>query len=183
MKGVFEMTDDTFNVLLYVDESQYSFSASVYAATLLKHISKMNITVVQFQESIEDEVIASDYNLMDIWPISPNSVWMQQIINEADDEMKKQYQDILTRTNEIFSQRSHCVKHEILVANNNIVDTAEALLDYAEKNFFELIIMGTRGFSEVRGLIFGSFAHTVLNRSPIPVQLIKKLPQEFIDNY
>lgn len=183
MKGVFEMTDATFNVLLYVDGSQYSFSASVYAATLLKHISNMNITVVQFQESIEDEVIALKYNLMDIWPISPNSVWMQQIINEADDEMKKQYQDILTRTNEIFSQRSHCVKHEVLIANKNIVDTAEALIDYAEKNFFQLIIMGTRGFSEVRGLIFGSFAHTVLNRSSMPVQLIKKLPNKFINDY
>lgn len=177
------LTDSTFNVLLYVDGSQYSFSASVYAATLLKRISEMNITVVQFQESIEDEVIATEYNLMDIWPISPNSVWLQQIINEADDETKKQYQDILRRTEEIFSQRSHCVKHEILVAKNNLVDTAEALIDYAEKNSFDLIIIGTRGFSEVKGLIFGSFAHTVLNRAPMPVQLIKKLPQQFIDNY
>lgn len=173
----------TFNVLLYVDGSQYSFSASVYAATLLKHISKMNITVAQFQESIEDEVITSKYDLMDIWPISPNSVWMQQIIKEADNATKKQYQDILTRTNEIFSQRSHCVKHEVLIANNNVVDTAEALIEYAEKNHFDLIIIGTRGFSEVKGLIFGSFAHTVLNRASMPVQLIKKLPQEYIDNY
>ena len=143
----------------------------------------MNITVAQFQESIEDEVIASEYNLMDIWPISPNSVWLQKIIKEADDETKKQYQDILTKTNEIFSQRSNCVKHVILVAKNNIVDTAEALIDYAEKNSFDLIIIVTRGFSEVKGLLFGSFAHTVLNRAPMPVQLIKKLPQQFIDNY
>ncbi|OLN27704.1 hypothetical protein DSOL_4423 [Desulfosporosinus metallidurans] len=43
--------------------------------------------------------------------------------------------------------------------------------------------MGTRGLTTLKGLIFGCLAHNVLNRSPIPVLLVKKLPQEFIDNY
>ena len=43
--------------------------------------------------------------------------------------------------------------------------------------------MGTRGLSSLKGLIFGGLAHKVLNKSAIPVLLIKKLPQEFIDSF
>ena len=175
------MKEDIFNVLLYVDGSQHSFSASVYAATLLTRIPNMHITVVQVQDSIE-EAIGSEYNWMDIWPVNPNAVWMQRIMKESNNEIKKQYQDILARTNEIFSQKGLSVKHEILVAKSTIADTTEAIIEYAEKNSIKLIIMGTRGLSDIKGLIFGSFAHTMLNRSPIPVLLIKKLPQDFIDN-
>ncbi|SPF56959.1 Universal stress family protein (fragment) [Candidatus Desulfosporosinus infrequens] len=64
-----------------------------------------------------------------------------------------------------------------------ISDTVDMILDYANKNAFNLIVMGTRGLSSLKGLIFGSLAHTVLNRSIIPVLLIKKLPQNFIDDY
>ncbi|SPF55805.1 Universal stress protein UspA-like protein (fragment) [Candidatus Desulfosporosinus infrequens] len=108
---------------------------------------------------------------------------MQRIIKEADHETKKQYQEILAKTNQIFSQKDLSVKHEILVANNNYVDIAEALIDYAKKNCIKLIIMGTRGPTDLKGLIFGSFAHSMLSKSPIPVLLIKKLPQSFIESF
>lgn len=176
------MIEFTFNVLLYVDGLQHSFSAAVYASSLLKHIPTMHLTVVQIQDSI-DATTGSEYNSLDTWPVSPNSVWMQRIINEVDVETKNQSQEILTKTIEIFSQRGLSVKHEILVASNNYVDTAEAIIDYATKNSFKLIIMGTRGPSDLKGLIFGSFAHSMLTKSPIPVLLIKKLPQSFIDSY
>lgn len=176
------MADVAFKVLLYVDGLEHSFSASVYAASLLKHIPTLHLTVVQVQESM-DGTIGSEYNWIDTWPVSPNSVWMQRIINEADNETKKQYQEILSKTYEIFSQSDLSIQHEILVAKNNYVDTAEAIIDYAMKNSFKLIIMGTRGPSDLKGLIFGSFAHLMLSKSPIPVLLIKKLPQSFIDSY
>ncbi|AFM42484.1 universal stress protein UspA-like protein [Desulfosporosinus acidiphilus SJ4] len=176
------MTDDRFNVLLYVGGSEHSFSAAVYAATLLKRLPNIHLTVVQVQESTEGLLGSDNYQWTDIWPLTPNAVWMKKILNEADHETQKEYQDILDRTNEIFSQKGLNVKHEILAAHNNILDVAEAIIDYAAKNSFKLIIMGTRGLSDIKGLVFGSFAHTMLNRSPIPVLLIKKLPQEFIDN-
>ena len=65
----------------------------------------------------------------------------------------------------------------------DIHDKVEAIVDYATKNSFELIIMGSRGLSTLKGFVFGSLAHTVLNKSPLPVLLIKKLPQDYIDNF
>jgi nucleotide-binding universal stress UspA family protein len=175
------MADAKFNVLLYIGRSEHSFSAAVYAAKLLNHIPNIHITVVQVQDSV-DGMMGSDYNSMDIWPVTPNTVWMKKILDEVDHETQKQYKEILARTNEIFSENGLNVKHEILIAKNNIVDIAETIIDYAVKNSFKMVILGTRGFSDIKGLVFGSLAHTVLNRSPIPVLLIKKLPHDFIDN-
>lgn len=175
------MTDTAFNVLLYVDGSKQSFSAAVYTATLLQQIPTMHLTVVQVQDS-RVGALGSDSNWMDTWPVNPNSAWMKRMIDEADNESKKQYQEISSKTNEIFSQRGLSVQHEILLANTNIKDTVGAIIDYALNNSIKLIIMGTRGLSDFQGLIFGSFAHVMLGKSPIPVMLIKKLPQSFIDS-
>ena len=174
-----DMTNDVFNVILYADGSMHSFSAAVYAATLLKLDPTMQLTVVQVQES---GAIRSEVNLMETWPVNPNSAWMQRIVNEADNERKKQYQEILEKTNEIYSQKGLSIKHELLLAKSNIKDTAEVLIDYAVKNSCKLIITGTRGRSDLQGLIFGCFGHELLRTSPIPVLLIKKLPQNFIDS-
>ena len=176
------MTDSIFNVLLYVSGSEHSFSAAVYAATLLKQLPNIQLTVVQVRDIKNGNIGSEDYNWLDIWPVTPNASWMKKILSEADHETQKEYQEILARTNEIFANSGINIKHEILVAKNNIIDVAETIIDYATKNSFKMIIAGTRGLSDIKGLVFGSFAHTMLNRSPVPVLLIKKLPQEFIDN-
>lgn len=174
--------DANMKVLLYADGSQPAFSAAVYAATILKNSTNMVLTVVQLQES-DGGTAGLSYNWRDTWPVNPNSAWMQKIIRVANSETKKQYQDILEKTNEIFFQRGFDVRHEVLFANANIPDMTDALIDYAKKNSFKLIILGTRGLSDLQGLIFGSFAYTMLHKSPIPVLLVKKLPQSFIDGY
>ena len=176
------MNDSTYNVLLYSDGSHQAFSAAVYTADLLKNMPNMHLTVVQVQES--DLVSPEDkYRWIDTWPAHPTSGWMERIINETDADNKNQYLEILTKTNKIFSDRAQNVGHHVIHSNTTISDTVEAIIDYATNNSFKLIIMGTRGLTTLKGLIFGCLAHNVLNRSPIPVLLVKKLPQEFIDNY
>jgi nucleotide-binding universal stress UspA family protein len=49
---------------------------------------------------------------------------------------------------------------------------AEAILDYAEKNKFELIIISTHGRSGISRWTFGSVADRVVRHSPIPVLVI-----------
>ncbi|MDP4126136.1 MAG: universal stress protein [Bacillota bacterium] len=176
------MKDSTFNVLLYSDGSHQAFSAAVYAADLLKNMPNMHLTIVQVQES--DVVSPNDkYRWIDTWPVHPTAGWMEQIINETDTDNKKQYLEILSKTNKVFTDRAKSVGHHIIYSNPSISDTVDALIDYATVNSFKLIIMGTRGLTTLKGLIFGCLAHNVLNRSPIPVLLVKKLPQEFIDTY
>ena len=176
------MNDSEYNVLLYSDGSHQAFSAAVYTADLLKNMPNMHLAVVQVQES---DVITQEekYHWIDNWPAHPTSEWTEKIISETDTDNKKHYLDILAKTNKIFSERADRVGHHIIYSNTNMSDTVDAIIDYATKNSFKLIIMGTRGLTTLKGLIFGCLAHNVLNRSPIPVLLVKKLPQEFIDKY
>ncbi|AET67378.1 universal stress protein UspA-like protein [Desulfosporosinus orientis DSM 765] len=175
------MKNSAFNVLLYSDGSQQAFSAAVYAANLLKSMPNMKLTIVQVQESNEGSM-GTEYSWIDTWPVSPTSEWMKRVI-ESDSNVKNLYQDILSTTSSIFHERAKDVNHHVIYSNPSITDTVDALLEYAEKKHFKLIIMGTRGLTTLKGLIFGCLAHNVLNRSPIPVLLIKKLPQDFIDDF
>jgi nucleotide-binding universal stress UspA family protein len=179
------MADSKYKVLLYSDGSHQAFSAAVYTATLLKNMSNMHLTIVHVHDR-DQASVAKEYNWVDIWPVSPTSEWMKHALNQSDVKAKKQYQEILTTTNNIFYKSGFDVNHKELFSNTRLSetsDTANLIIDYAIENSFELIIMGTRGLSDLNGLIFGSLAHTVLNRSVIPVLLIKKLRQESIDRY
>ena len=179
------MTDYKFRVLLYADGSHQAFSAAVYTATLLKNMPNMHLTIVQVHE--RDEVSkGTEYSWIDTWPVSPTSEWMKHVLGESDAETKREYHEILAKTNEIFLNYSFKVKHQELYSNTSLSElsnTVDVILDYATKNSFELIVIGTRGLSSLKGLIFGSLAHNLLNKSVIPVLLIKKLPQTFIDSY
>ncbi|MDQ7092389.1 universal stress protein [Desulfosporosinus sp. PR] len=206
------MKDSKFKVLLYSDGSHQAFSAAVYTATLLRKIPNMDLTILQAQESDDgsEEMEYSwlelrpkykryhwgrtsdnEYSWIDSWPANPSPEWMNGVLKESESsvEIQTQYARILKKTNEIYCRRSHNVKHQLLYLNTSlnettsISETAKMILDYAAENSFELIIMGTRGLSAIKGLIFGSLAHTVLDKSKLPVLLIKKLPQDFIDSY
>ncbi|NIR13887.1 MAG: universal stress protein [Desulfobacterales bacterium] len=48
-------------------------------------------------------------------------------------------------------------------------DAAEEILNYAESEGIDLIIMGTHGRKGIERIIFGSVAERVVKKSPIPV--------------
>lgn len=204
------MNNSKFKVLLYSDGSHQAFSAAVYTATLLRKTPNMSLTILQLQESNDEPeeteyswlelrpkykryywgcTPENEYRWIDSWPANPSPEWMSGILNESESnsETQKLYAAILKKTNEIYSKGSHNIEHQLLCLNNtekaSISETVKMILDYATDNSFELIIMGTRGLSAIKGLISGSLAHTVLDKSPLPVLLIKKLPHDFINSY
>ncbi|WP_407309154.1 universal stress protein [Desulfosporosinus sp. SB140] len=198
------MKDSKFNVLLYSDGSHQAFSAAVYTATLLRNIPNMHLTILQIQESHEG-FMGTEYSWIELRPKYKRYYWgTESAVNWSDtcppeskvdwfkrmlsseSESKDQYTQILSKTNQIFKENTSNIKHQILCSNvskTDITDTADMILDYSRKNSFNLIIMGTHGLSTLKGLIFGGLAHKVLNKSAIPVLLIKKLPQDFINSY
>ena len=50
---------------------------------------------------------------------------------------------------------------------------AEAIVDYAEQNDIDLIVMTTHGRSGLSRLVFGSVAESVVRHAPCPVLLIR----------
>lgn len=174
------MTNSKFRVLLYSDGSAQSFSAAVYTATLLKNMPNMSLTILQVEEGTEASP-GTEYSWLDNWPANPTAGWMERVIAESDATTRKQYTEILGKTKAIFSDKGFDVNHQSIYAGTSINETVDAILDFATKNKTEVIVMGTRGLTALKGLMFGSLAHNMLNKSGIPVLLIKKLPQEFVD--
>lgn len=202
------MTDfNNFNVLLYFDGSKQALSAAVYAATLLKHMPNMQLTIVQIHE--KDENImgtkyswkelrpkhkryywgcnqATDSNVLDHWPMGPRTGWLNHVPNESVMEINNQHDVVLREIKSIFSKRGINVKHQILCCNTSISDTsdtADLIIDYATRNSFGLIIMGDQEYSALNWLNLSNLPRTVQSKSSIPVVLVKKLSREFVDTY
>ncbi|EGW37709.1 universal stress protein [Desulfosporosinus sp. OT] len=202
------MTDFTnFNVLLYSDGTKQALSAAVYAATLLKHMPNMHLTIVQIQEK-DENIMGTKYswkelrpkhkryywgcnqgaepNGLDHWPVGPRTGWLNHVSNESDLEINNQHDVVLREIKSIFSKRGINVKHQILCSNTLISDTsdtADLIIDYATRNSFGLIIMGEQEYSTVNWLNIGNLPRAVQNKSSIPVVLVKKLTREFVDTY
>jgi len=49
----------------------------------------------------------------------------------------------------------------------------EEILNYAEKNDIDLIMMGTKGLKGIEKLLIGSVAENVLRHSRIPVMIVQ----------
>ena len=208
MKGVFDMTDlINFKVLLYSDDSQQALSAAVYAATLLKQMPNMHLTIVKIKESNEG-LMGTEYSWkelrtkhkryywgcaqgpelswIDHWPVGPRTGWLNYGSNESDLENNNQHDVVLRKTKNIFLKRGLNVKYQTLCSNTSISDTsdtADLILDYATRNSFGLIIMGEQEPSTLSWLNFGNLPLTVRNKSTIPVVLVKKLTQDIVDTY
>ncbi|MDP4128264.1 MAG: universal stress protein [Bacillota bacterium] len=108
---------------------------------------------------------------------------MKKILDGSNPAASEQYETIITKINKIITKNETRIHHDILYSNPTISDTVDSLSKYASDKSFDMVIMGTRGLTTLQGLISGSLAHNMLSKSTIPVLMIKKLPQEFIDNY
>lgn len=176
------MNESEFNVLLYSDESPATFFAVVYSAILLMNMPNMNLTVMQLKESDDgSKITVNDW--LNAWPINHLQNWMKDVWDGIDSNARSTYLDIIDKTNEIFSKRLVDVSHQVRYCNPNIPDTVDALLEYTTKNSIELIVLGAQEQTTLKDLIFGSFPKTLQNKSSIPVVLVNKLTQDFLDSY
>lgn len=86
------------------------------------------------------------------------------------------YRDFLTRQFEkqLLSTKEHCekqgVKFSFKIVNGK---PASKIVEFASKNKFELIVIGSRGLSGFKGTVLGSVSNTVTQKSKIPVLVVK----------
>ncbi len=82
--------------------------------------------------------------------------------------------DILTRSRdratEVLDDAAGQLLDELPVDTSVVIGrAADAILSEAESGGFDLVVMGTRGLSELEQLVLGSVAESVLRRCPVPL--------------
>jgi nucleotide-binding universal stress UspA family protein len=93
------------------------------------------------------------------------------ISQETFDEIRKQF---LAKNKEYLDKVANKLKKKGINASPVIVEgkPAEEILNYAEKNQADLIVMSTHGSSGFSRWAFGSVADRVVRHSPVPVLVI-----------
>jgi nucleotide-binding universal stress UspA family protein len=104
-------------------------------------------------------------------PISANeaAAWAQSgyTITDVQNKNKASAQEYLSQAAEQLINQGISARSEVIEGR-----ATESILDYAEKNKVELIVMSTHGRSGISRWTFGSVADRVVRHSPIPVLVI-----------
>ncbi|UZP66407.1 universal stress protein [Desulfovibrio mangrovi] len=131
-------------ILVPVDGSKYSLLAKVKA---------MSMGAAMGSEIVLLHVTGSIPNLIGG---HAREELIEELLREGKDLLKPYVGALLDKG----------VKHRELVV---VGDPGNVICDVAEREECDLIIMGSRGLSDLEGMVLGSVTHRVLNLSKLPV--------------
>jgi nucleotide-binding universal stress UspA family protein len=134
-------------VLVAVDGSEYSMNAAEYAISITKYGSQL----------IALHVITSDVSTI-------ASTFSPQM-----EEIKKNAQEFFDKIRHKGGNWDIPLRTE-LIASSSVVG---GIIDFAENENIELIVVGTRGRSGLKRLLLGSVASGIVNYAHCPVMIVK----------
>jgi nucleotide-binding universal stress UspA family protein len=145
-------------IMVGIDGSKESVKAADYAIAIAKRHNA---------ELIAINVLTSDIGYAYSSPgVESPSLTIREIILLAQDEVKKWFDDIKEKANKNDIQ----FRSEIIMAKKS---TVSSMLDYAEEQNINLIVVGTRGHSGIKKMLLGSVASRLVTYAACPVLVVK----------
>ena len=135
------------NILLAVDGSEYSHRAIEYAKSLAERY-EANLWIVHGFSHTSDLLGYQDFEKLYA-------------------KRKSAGQAVLDSAKKILGSTTLKVLEELMEGSE-----AEAILKIAENHRADLIVMGTRGFGAVKGMLVGSVSRKVIHLSTCPVMVV-----------
>jgi nucleotide-binding universal stress UspA family protein len=135
------------NILVPMDGSQNSFKALTKAIYLAKKCGA-SITALYILRVAYD---------------NPDLIYVPQTQNE----LKKVERFLTTAKNQV-AKNSIGFKKKILFGHE-----AKKITEFAQKQNFDLIVIGARGRGVIKQMILGSVSNTVMHISKVPVLIVK----------
>lgn len=138
--------------LLAVDGSKNAHRAAEYLLDLVKHDYDLDITVIHVVNYKKE-----------IYNFSP--------FTDVQDIKKV----IFEHGNQVLEQQTTIFDNAGVKVNKVVVDgdAGFEIAKYAKKGGFSQIVLGSRGLSDLKGLVLGSVSHKVLHFAQCPVTLVK----------
>jgi nucleotide-binding universal stress UspA family protein len=142
-------------ILVGIDGSESSIDAADYAIEMAKKDGAQVIALTV------NRIPLSSYGLA-----TPQDEVKQSIENEDMQEFKEWLDKICQNA----KQNSVQLKKEII---NSQMSVEAAIVEYAESEGVDLIVVGTRGNSGIKNMLLGSIASGVVKYATCPVMVVK----------
>jgi len=152
------MTIEFSKIMVGIDGSEESINAADYAIIIAK---------IYNAELIAIHVLTSDIGYAYSSPgVESPPLTVKEIILLAQDEAKKWFDEIKEKAD----KRSIQFRSETIMAKRSAAST---ILDYAEEQNINLIVVGTRGRSGIKKMLLGSTASELVTYAACPVLVVK----------
>jgi nucleotide-binding universal stress UspA family protein len=152
------MAIEISKMMVGIDGSEQSINAADYAVAIAKRYDAEMIAV---------NALTSDIGYAYSSPgVESPPLTIREIILLAEDEVKKWFNDI----KETADKSGIRFRSEIIMAKRSAVST---MLDYAEEQKIDLIVVGTRGRSGIKKMLIGSVASGLVTYAACPVLVVK----------
>jgi nucleotide-binding universal stress UspA family protein len=152
-----------FRLLVAIDGSESSARAADLAITMLRDKDQGSAELIVLHV-IYSEIKDAYSTYSNIF--TPGSIDQNAIIEDAKKEAQKWFDKVQINAN----KNDVRLRREIIVNSRSIVG---AIVDYAEQQKVDLIVIGSRGLSGFKKLLLGSVASGVVTYSHCPVLVVK----------
>ena len=142
-------------ILVAVDGSDPSFNASTYAIDFAKRNGAELIVLY-----IVSPVPYSQFEYANIGR-------MKEI---ESNEMEKAQREVVDKVKQKATENNVSVKTEVLIKYTSVV---KEIVEYAEDNKVDMIVIGSRGVTGLKKILLGSVANGVVTFSHCPVLVVK----------
>ncbi len=152
-----------FRIMLATDGSPRALKAARYTADLCAALREPAVTILFVKELSVSMFAVPGVGTPDemVFPSGPLD-W-----TKVQDSLEAAAQKALADTNKAFEG----VDAPITLMKE-IGKPADVICATAEKEGFDLIVIGSRGLGEIRGLVLGSVSNHVVHRAKVPVLVV-----------
>ena len=144
-------------ILVPIDGSKYSMESLKVAADFakIKDADVYLMAVVSYTPDIDLEISATsrDHLL---------------------ERMKAYGEEILSKAKQVIASYGLTKVKAVLSTSSSVPDE---IIDFAEKEKIDLIVIGSRGMGATARFLIGSVSQKVVTNSPCSVYVVKKLPE------
>ena len=150
-------------ILVPIDGSEQSMDAADYAIALAKsNTNNNNIQLIALHVLFSQTGYGYSTNIFGL--VTPST------INKILEDAKHEAQQWFDKIKEKISENNIQLKTEVVVSPTSVV---AAIVDYAEHEDVDLIVIGSRGRSGFKKLLLGSTASGVVTYAACPVLVVK----------
>jgi nucleotide-binding universal stress UspA family protein len=142
-------------ILVGIDGSESSIDAADYAIEMAKKDGAQVIALTV------NRIPLSSYGL---------ATPQEEVKQSKDNEEMQEFKEWLDKISQNAKQNSVQLQKEII---NSQMSVEAAIVEYAESEGVDLIVVGTRGNSGIKNMLLGSIASGVVKYATCPVMVVK----------